>query len=316
MESAVSARQRAAAKLQSAIDLTGLLHLLVVYVVWGSTYLAIRVAVREGAGFTPFTLGASRLLVAGVVLLGWGALQRNRLRPTRQELWVLAGSGLLLWVGGNGLVMWAEQRADSGFTALLVGSSPLWVALIESFLDRRPPSWLLAGSLLLGFAGQGLLMAPALMTGVRADAWTVVTALLATICWGVGSIVQRRRPIGLAAPVSSAYQQLLGGAGFVLLALLAHEPWPRPTPPAWWAWWYLLAFGSLLAFTSYVIALRLLPLSIVMTYAYVNPVIAVGLGWLILHESVTGWTIGGAALVLLGLAGVFRDRARQSSRAG
>src|SRR5687768_10949982 len=119
-----------------AVTWQGLAYLLVVYLVWGSTYLAIRVAVREGSGFPPFTMSALRVLVAGLALLAFCRLRDLRVRLTREELWVLAVSGLALWFGGNGLVAWAEQRADSGYAAILVGTTPIFVALIESRLDR------------------------------------------------------------------------------------------------------------------------------------------------------------------------------------
>ena len=119
------------------------LHLGIVYLVWGSTYLAIRVAVREGSGFPPFSMGATRVILAGLLLLGWAALSRKRVRPSRRELLILAGSGLLLWSVGNGLVIWAEQRADSALAALVIGTTPIWAVLIEAALDRRRPSPLL-----------------------------------------------------------------------------------------------------------------------------------------------------------------------------
>ncbi|MEW6541395.1 MAG: EamA family transporter [Bacillota bacterium] len=284
------------------------LDLLVVYVVWGSTYLAIRVTVGEGGGFPPFIMGAMRVMAAGVLLLLWAGLTRSRLRPAKGELLVLAASGLLLWTGGNGLVIWAEQRADSAYAALLVGSMPIWVAVMVAFLDRKPPSWLLAGSLLIGFAGLGLLTAPVLATGTRADTLAVIALLAATVSWGIGSLLLNRKPVGMSVIASSAYQHLFGGIGFAVLVLVFNEPLPNPSPAAWWAWSYLVVFGSLLAFTSFVRALRSLPTNIVMTYAYVNPVIAVILGRLILNEAITAWTLGGAALILLGVAGVFRDR--------
>ncbi|MFZ5898187.1 MAG: EamA family transporter [Bacillota bacterium] len=299
----------------STIPWAGLIHLFIVYVVWGSTYLAIRVAVREGAGFPPFALGASRVLLAGGLLILWAVLTRNRWRPTPKELAVLAATGLLLWTGGNGMVNWAEQRADSGYAALLVGSLPIWVALIEAILDRRLPSLLFVFSLLVGFAGVGLLTLPVLSTGTRSDILSVLALILAPICWGLGSIIQQRRPVELTVPVCSGYQHLFGGFGFLVLTIATGEPLPNPTPEAWLAWGYLLVFGSLIAFTSFIMAIRLLPMNIVMTYPYVNPVIAVILGWLILGEEITATTISGMLLVLLGVAGVFRDRYRMPPKA-
>lgn len=291
----------------------GLFHLVVLYLVWSSTYLAIRVAVR--GGFPPFTMGSMRVLVSGGLLLLWGALSRNRIRLSAREAWVLAASGVLLWVAGNGLVNWAEQRANSGYAALLVASMPIWVAIIEAALDRRPPSLLAAFSLLTGFCGIGLLSAPALARANPGDALSVLALMLASVSWAVGSVYQRRRPTEVTSIVSSGYQQCFAGIGFAIVALVTREPWPHPSPAAWSAWGYLVVFGSLLAFTSYVLVLRLLPISIATTFAYVNPVLAVFLGWLVLHESVTAWTLGGAALVVLGVAGVFRDRSKRTHEA-
>ncbi len=286
----------------------GLLHLCVVYVVWGSTYLAIRVAVREGAGFPPFTLGATRVVIAGIVLLAWSRLRGQRIKPTRQELIVLGVSGLLLWTGGNGLVIWAEQRIHSAYAALLVSSTPIWAAVVESLIDKRIPSWLLIVGLITGFCGAGLLSVPILLEGTTADTLSVIALLLASLSWSIGSIYQNRHPVKLGPRASAGLQQLAGSVGFFVLMLLNSEPLPHPRPEAWWAWGYLVVFGSILAFTSFVTALRLLPTGIVFTYGYVNPLIAVVLGWLILREPITGWTIGGAGLILLGVAGVFRDR--------
>jgi drug/metabolite transporter (DMT)-like permease len=292
----------------AAIDKVGLLNLLVVYVVWGTTYLAIRVAVREGSGFPPFTMGTMRVLTAGILLLAWGALSGQRLRLSRQEFTVLAVTGLLMWAGGNGLVVFAEQRADSGLAALMVAAVPLWGALIEGVVDRRPPTLRLALSLLIGFGGIVLLSAPQLRNGAKADVLAIAALVLASFSWAIGSLMMSRRKVALSPQVSSGYQHLFGSLGFALLILLFREPRPIPTAEAWWAWAYLVVFGSIVGYTAYVQVLRLLPVSIGLTYAYANPVIAVGVGALILREPVTPWTVGGAALVLLGVAGVFRER--------
>ena len=288
----------------------GLFHLLVVYIVWGSTYLAIRYAVREGSGFPPFTMSGMRVIGAGAILLAWAAIRRKPLRLSRTELSTLAVSGLLLWPAANGLVVWSEMRADSGYAALLVGAMPIWAAILTSIVDRRMPSLLLIVSLLVGFAGIGVLSAPVLAKGARADVLSTIALLVAPISWSIGSLLQQRRPVRVSADVSSGYLMLFGGAGFIVAALLLREPPPNPVPSAWAAWAYLLVFGSLLGFTSFVKALQLLPTNIVMTYAYVNPVIAVLLGWIFLREPVTLSTLGGTALILAGVAGVFRARKR------
>ena len=289
------------------ITTSGLLHLGVVYIVWSSTYLAIRVAVREGAGFPPFTLGVMRMAAAGLLLFTWARLKKQKIRATRKELLVLTGSGILLWSIANGLVMFAEQRADSGLAALLLATLPIWVTVIESILDRKMPNFLLAFSLLIGFCGIGVLVAPSLMQGVRADVISIVALIGGAISWGSGTILQARNPVSQTATVSSAYQMSAGSIGFIILMLLNREPSPTPSPSAWLAYAYLVVFGTL-AFISFVLALRLLPVNIVMTYAYVNPVLAVILGWLILGEQITWWTVAGTILVLLGVAGVYRAR--------
>lgn len=286
----------------------GLFYLSIVYVIWGSTYLAIRIAVREGSGFPPFMMSMTRVLFAGALLLILGVLRRKRIRPSREELVVLLGSGLLLWTGANGLVTWAEQRADSGLAAMIVGSLPIWTALIETVVDRRLPSLRLILALMVGFVGILLLSVPSLRSGMRADVLAILALLGAPISWAAGSVLQNRRQVSLAPQVSAGYQSLAGGLGFLVLVLVFGEPRPVPTNQAMLAWGYLVLFGSLIGFTSFVQALKLLPMSIAMTYAYVNPVIAVLLGALILGEPITLWTVSGAVLVILGVAGVFRDR--------
>ena len=292
--------------------IVGLLNLFVTYVVWGSTYLAIRVAVREGAGWGPFWLGATRVLVAAVFLFAFNALRGARLKPSRSELWILAVTGVMLWVGGNGAVNWAEQRIDSGLAALIVGTMPIWVALMESLIDRRRPSLLLSISLVVGFGGLVVLTYPMMEDGVRADAVGVIAVVFAAISWGFGSIVVNRRRLALDPIVISGWQQLAGGVGFAVIALAVSEPMPKPIPEAWGAWAYLVVFGSLLAYTCFVYALKLLPTTVVMTYAYVNPVIAVFLGWIILSEPITGYTVVGMVLIVAGVYGVFRDKGKRA----
>ncbi len=292
------------------LSIRGLLHLCVTYVVWGSTYLGIRIAVREGAGWGPFYLGASRTLLAGTILVVFAVMIGLRVKPKPREMLILVLSGLLMWLGGNGAVNWAEQHVDSGLVALIIGSMPLWVVMMESVIDRRFPSFRLIASLLAGFGGLAVLTLPLLREGVSGDVIGTVVVIIGTICWGSGSLLLRRRPVDLEPTAVSGIQQLIGGVGFVAMALAFGESAPNPTPVAWAAWGYLLIFGSILAFTSFMIALKLLPIAVVMTYAYVNPVIAVLLGWIVLDEQITSFTIVGMALVLSGVYGVFREKAR------
>jgi len=194
------------------------MHLFVVYVVWSSTYLAIRVAVRPGTGFPPFALAAMRCLLAFPLLLLWARVRGLRIRPTRRELRLLAISGVFLWAFGNAFVVVAEQRVSSALAAILIASTPIWVALLESLADKRLPSRLVAVALAIGFVGVGLIGYPALHTGVRADAIAVVILLFAALSWGGGSLLQRRHPVGLDAIASAAYQMLFGGLAVAIMS--------------------------------------------------------------------------------------------------
>jgi len=285
----------------------GLAYLFIVYFVWGSTYLAIRVGIRDGSGFEPFWFGGLRVLAAGLILITWGYIRGKKIWPARKDLLVLAASGLLLWIGGNGLVILAERRVDSGLAALIVSITPIWVAIIESIIDKRMPSVRFIIALLIGFGGVSILSYPVLTSGIRADVMSIVFLLLAALCWSAGLVLQTRKPVNLNRGVSSGYQQLFGGVFYVIIALVVSEKLPAPTTEAWIAWGYLVVFGSLLAFTSFVAALQILPTSLVTTYAYVNPVIAVLLGWVILKEPITFWTVAGGFFVILGVMGIFRE---------
>ena len=286
----------------------GLLCLLVTYVVWGSTYLAIRVAVREAGGWGPFWLGASRVFVAAAILLLVCYLRRVRFKPTFAELVVIVGSGLLLWVAGNGAVNWAEQRIDSGLAALVVGAMPMWVVLMESTLDRRRPSFRLVASLVIGFAGLAVLTLPMWREGLRGDLSGVGAVVFGAISWGAGSVWVNRRPLGIDSVATAGLQQLFGGFGFLAVVVVFAEPLPQPSGEGWAAWVYLVIFGSVFAYTCFIYALKVLPATLVMTYSYVNPVIAVFLGWLLLSEPVTGYTFAGAVLIVAGVYGVFREK--------
>ncbi len=299
----------APASKHSQVSREGLAYLVAIYFIWGSTYLAILVAVR--GGFPPFTLGATRLILAGAILFGWAVFRRQQWRLPWRQLVLLAISGVLLWTFGNGLLLWAEQYANSGYSALLISTTPIWVAIFEAVLDRRVPSRRLTAALLVGFSGILVLSVPQLR-GAGASAAVPPLALLflvvAPASWAAGSVFQQRRPVEAPVTVRSAYQHLFGALGFIVLMLLTRESLPSPAPAAWLALAYLIFVGSLIGFTSFLQALRLLPINIAMTYAYVNPVVAVVLGWLILSEPITIWMVAGSVLVLLGVAGIFRER--------
>ena len=285
------------------------MHLLIVYIVWGSTYLGIRVAVQEGSGFPPMIMSATRVFAGSLILVALARfIQKQSLRLTKEEWVVLSVSGLALWWGGNGLVAIAEMTVPSGYAALIISCTPIWVAIIESILDKKRPSFFLVISLLIGVAGIAVLNWPAIIAGNLNDLKGLFLLIIAGLSWGAGSIYQKRKNIHTTPEISSAVQQFTGGVALLITSFIISEPTMNPVPSAWWAWGYLIIFGSVIAFTSFVKALKLLPPNVVFTYAFVNPVVAVILGFFILGEPITPWTFAGATLVIIGVLGVFKEQ--------
>jgi drug/metabolite transporter (DMT)-like permease len=291
------------------MNLRGFFHLGVVYILWGSTYLGIRIAVQEGSGFPPMIMSATRVFAGSLILYGIARFVQNQsFHLSKKELTVLVVSGLALWWGGNGLVAIAEVTVPSGYAALIISCTPIWVATIESILDKNRPSVLLVSSLLIGVTGIAVLNWPAIQYGNMEDLWGGFLLIVAGLTWGAGSIYQKRKNIQTSPEISSAVQQFSGGVALLFTSFIMGEPTMNPEPSAWWAWGYLIVFGSVIAFTSFIKALNLLPPNIVFTYAFVNPVVAVFLGFVILNETITGWTAAGAVLVLLGVLGIFKEQ--------
>lgn len=291
----------------------GLGSLFVVYIVWSSTYLAIRIGVEPGSGFTPLGMGAVRLLAAGVLMLGFAWWRGYRVRINRSESYVLTVTSVLLWILCNGLVMWAEQYANSGFAALVLATSPLMVAGLNYGLNRQKPSLLLMGSLLVSLVGLAALLMPSMLGGRSTEFAAGLILCFSAFSWSAGTVFQSYHPLELRVIVVSGYQHLLAGSIFTVLMLANGESWPHASGKAWIAITYLILFGSILAFSAFINALNLLPINIAMTYSYVNPVLALVLGWWLLDEAINAMTITGAVLVLIGVGGVFRDH-KASSR--
>jgi drug/metabolite transporter (DMT)-like permease len=218
-----------------------------------------------------------------------------------------AVSGVLLWVGGNGLVVWALQRVDSGYAALLMSLTPIFVVLTEAMLRRRAPGVAVGRALALGTGGIALLSAPALASG-GADLLGLAALVLAALSWAIGMIYQQRHVDGGDPLASAGWQLVFAAIGFAVVAVVRGESLPSPSAEALGALAYLVLVGSVLGFGSYVWALRLLPAQVVMTHAYVNPVIAVVLGWMLLGEPLTIWTWAGTGLILLGVVETLRRR--------
>jgi drug/metabolite transporter (DMT)-like permease len=281
----------------------------VVCVVWGTTYLAIRIAVTT---MTPFLLTGARYLFAGVVLLIVAKLHGDNIPRDRRVLRDVVVCGVLMVAIGNLTVVWAEQWVPSGFAALFVGTAPFWATLIE--LLRRSGERLesrAALGLLIGFAGVAMLVTPG-GAGSAFDRRFVIGAVviqLGSIAWQYGTIRGKYALVSVPPLMSSALQMLAGGFVVTLAGVgLGEIPHFHATPRTFAALAYLSLFGSVLAYTSYVYAARHLRSTNMSLYAYVNPVVAVILGWLVLHEQLTWVSISAMAIILGGVAMVQSGR--------
>jgi drug/metabolite transporter (DMT)-like permease len=283
--------------------------------VWGSTYLAIRVADES---LPPLVMASVRYLVAATVLFPFvtgrpaGGPSTRRM-PSPKQLAGCALVGVLLLACGNGGVSWAERTVPSGLAALLLASVPLWMVIADRALTRAVPSRLALLALGVGFAGIVVLSHP----GGRHVPYTgIAVVLVAAICWALGSVIGRRVPQPTSPLVATAFQMLAGGLALAVVASISGEVGGFDAGAvslrSWLALAYLIGPGSVLALSCYTAALRLLPTSVVATYAYVNPIIAVVLGWLILGEKVSVFTVIGGALVVTAVVLVVTDRRRSA----
>ncbi|HAF09615.1 MAG TPA: EamA family transporter [Chloroflexi bacterium] len=281
-----------------------------VYVIWGSTYLAIAIAVQT---LPPLFSAGLRFCLAGLVLLGFIAVRRG-LRVGREQLIGAAIVGLLLIVGGNGFVVLAERTVPSGLTALIIASVPLWIVIFRRIAGDRIHVSTFIG-VAVGFAGVAFLVVPRGSSG-EVDGGGLLLLFVATISWALGTFLSPRLRMPRDALLSTGIQQLAGGivlvASGTAMGELAH------LEPATWstrsllAMAYLVVFGSLVAFTAYSWLLQHASVSLVSTYAYVNPVVAVFLGALVLAEPITPSIVIGAAIIIAAVAFIVtREGARQ-----
>jgi drug/metabolite transporter (DMT)-like permease len=291
--------------------------LVVVYVVWGSTYLAIRVIVRD---MPPLLAMGARFLVAGLVLAAIIAARKGTgaLRVDRRQLGSAGLVGVLLLLGGNGMVAVGEQTVPSGLAALIVSATPLWIVLLRLSTGDRPRAITILGTF-LGFAGIAVLARPG-SVAEDVELWGILLVIAATMSWSVGAFSTPRLPMPVNPFVATTYEMLLGGAAMVLVGSARGE-WRGFDPSAVsldsWLWLgYLVTIGSLAAFSAFVWLLGNAPLSLVATYAYVNPVVAVALGALVLDESITTAVVVGGLIVVAGVALVVtQERPRRATPA-
>ena len=291
--------------------------LVTVYVLWGSTYLAMRLAI---ATIPPFTMAATRHFTAGVLLYAFARL-RGAPRPRLEHWRSTAIIGGLLLLLGNGGVVWAEQRVSSGMAALLICSEPMWIVLFAWLRrgGRRPGPRVVAG-LLVGMAGLVLLVRPGHAGGAAVDRLGVAAVLIASVSWAAGSLYVQRATLPRSPLLATAMQMLCGGVLLFAAGALTGEPahlaLSQVSTGSALAVLYLIVFGSLIGFTAYTWLLRSASPVLVSTYAYVNPVVAVFLGWAMAHEPVTAGMLAGAAIILGGVALITSASAGGAARQG
>jgi drug/metabolite transporter (DMT)-like permease len=285
----------------------------IIYFVWGSTFLAIRIGVRE---VPPFLLAAMRFLIAGIALYAWVAAKGERSPSPRQwaSVFLLA---VLIFVGDYGLVFWAEQRVPSGVTAVMLATIPVFMALSEIILLRTQRlTARLALALLIGIGGVAVLTSRSLnLGGAPIDGTGAIALIIASISWSLASSLTRKLPLPASKVMSSAAQMLAGGVLLGITAAVFGEYarfHPRAVSgAAWFSLLYLIVAGSVVAFTAYVWLIHRESPTKVGTYAYVNPVVAVVLGYFLAGEPFGARTILGTLFVLLSVLMITTSRAKK-----
>jgi drug/metabolite transporter (DMT)-like permease len=280
-----------------------------VYIIWGSTYLGIELAVET---IPPVFAVGVRFLIAGTAMAAWVAWRRGarRLLVNRRELTGAILVGLLL-PGANAVLFIAEQDVPTGLASLIIAAVPLWVVVLRVALRERP-DLLALGGVVLGFVGVAVLVRPG---GHGATLGGLLLVVLSSVMWAVGSFVSARIPIPRDAFAATTLEMLTGGIALLPIGLLAYSP--SDLDPAGYSarsiigFWYLVVFGSLIGYTAYAWLLANAPIGQVSTYAYVNPVIAIALGAAVLDESITWQIVVGAVVILASVALVVR---RESPR--
>jgi drug/metabolite transporter (DMT)-like permease len=278
-----------------------LLAFAIIYFVWGSTYLAVRVGVRE---VPPLILAAMRFSVAGLVLFGW-VLARGERAPSLREWRSASILGMVIFLFDYGLLFWAEQRVPSGIAAVMLATIPVFMALSEIiFLRTQRLTVRLALALLIGLGGVGVLMSRALnLGGAPIDKWGAMALIFASISWSAASVLARKLPLPSSKVMSSGAQMLAGGI-LLIIAAGAFGEFRNFHPSAvsrgvWFALVYLIVAGSIIGFTAYVWLIHHESPTKVGTYAYVNPIVAVLVGYFLGGEALSARTILGTVFILI-----------------
>lgn len=273
---------------------------LAVYLIWGSTYLVIRYAIET---LPPFYMAGTRFILAGALLFAW-TRWRGLPMPTRIHWRSAVIVGGLMLMGGNGIVTWAEQYIVSSVAAVLVATVPLWIGLFEWLRPSgKYPGHQVVLGLLLGFSGVVLLIGPSNISGSSSDQLIgMIAVVFATMFWASGSLYSREAPLPDAPLTSVSMEMLGGGAVLMVLGFLSGETAKLDlggvSLTSLAALGYLVIFGSMIAFTAYIWLLKNVPPARAATYAYVNPVIAVFLGWSIGNETITSLMLVAASMII------------------
>lgn len=275
--------------------------LLALYIVWGSTYLAIRFSVET---IPPFLHAALRFLVSGTILFIWRRAAGDP-APTARQWRSTAIVGAALLLGGNGLVAWAEQTVPSGIAALMITTSPFWLVLFESMrAGGAKPTWQAILGLFVGFVGVFILVGPAEIMGTEGslDTLGIILLLLAPFFWSLGSIYAKGADMPKSTLLSTGMEMLTGAVALFLVSVVKGElngfSLGDVSTRSWLGLAYLITFGSLIGFVSYGWLLHNAPVSLMSTYAYVNPVVAVLLGNLLADEPLNGRILMAAAIII------------------
>ena len=271
-----------------------------VWIFWGSTFAAMRYVV---ATVPPFVMASGRFLLAGAILYAI-CLLRGRARPTRADVTSAAVTAVILLLFGNGVTAWTVQFLPTGINSLLLSLSPVWMAIIAFVWGGERPTRLAVLGMILGFAGLALLLQPKATSAL--PLWPAVLALLSSITWAFGSVYQRRIARSSSLVLSTALQMLFGGALLGIEAALFGE-WRHfdihaIAGASWGGFFWLVIFGSLIAYSAYLYTMRSASTALASTYAYVNPVVAVILGMLLFHEHFTPLEAAASAIILTGVA--------------
>jgi drug/metabolite transporter (DMT)-like permease len=287
---------------------------LAVYLIWGSTYLAIRFVIES---LPPFFMAGTRFVVAGAILYVWAKLRSDSARESKRHWGSAFVIGGLMLLGGHGAVVWAEQSMPSGLVSLLIATVPLWMVFMYWVRGGSKPSLRIAGGLALGFAGVALLVGG--LEGLGESQVDIVGAAIVVFgafLWANGSLYSRSAKLPSSPLLATAMQMIAGGTSLLVASLVVGE-WSRVrldlvSVRSMVAWVYLVVFGALVAFTSYIWLLKVASPARVSTYAYVNPIVAMFLGWALANELLTTRNILAAAIILTSVVVITTYEARKS----